>query len=407
MRQQDIPSIRIDIPPARTLAPDEKINLLQCALAARPEAAHLRVELADLLVQRDRFGDALALLENIESFPETLRFRAYMTVGNAALGKESPEWNASARSAFARAVACAPGSRAQAGALAQHGKAQSRLGNHEGARRSLLAALAANPRNPDAQKRLTALDLAQGREAEALARCEALLAGGVFNSRLLSDRYLALALLGRASDAQAAEALDVFFPALEPGPPTGWDTVDAFNRALYAEMESHPALRYERYGTASTSSWRIDNPQLQRTPAFSALLAVLQQEIQQQLAAIPEAHLLGRARPERAMLHTWCVLTQASGHEEWHMHQSGWISGVYYITVPDEVTRASDHRGCIEFGNPVLAHIPRDIPGERRTLRPRPGRLLMFASQAYHRTYPSTSPAWRMAVAFDLVPLYH
>ena len=35
MRQQDIPSIRIDIPPARTLAPDEKINLLPCALAAR------------------------------------------------------------------------------------------------------------------------------------------------------------------------------------------------------------------------------------------------------------------------------------------------------------------------------------------------------------------------------------
>lgn len=400
--------ISVDIPPAPALAPDEKINLLQRALAISPNAPYLRVDLAASLAQMDRFDDALSLLESIDSLPKEMGFRICMTRGQAALSKETTEWNEVAREAFEQAVTMAPGAGLLAHALAQLGKAKIRTGDREGGRRSLLSALAADPLNPDAQKRLTALDLFQGREAEALTRCEELIASGVVNSRLLGDRYLALALLGRAREAQAAEALDVFFPALDPAPPVGWDTVEAFNRSLQAEMETHPALRYERYGTASTLSWRIDNPQLQgRTPAYSALLSVFQREIQQQVALIPESHLLGRARPERAVLHTWCVLTQANGFEEWHMHQSGWISGVYYITVPEEVARASDNRGCIEFGNPVLSHIPRDIPGERRTLRPRPGRLLMFPSQAYHRTYPSTSNAWRMAVAFDLIPIYH
>ena len=401
-------SIAIDIPIAPTLSPDEKISLLQRALAIAPNATYLRVDLATLLAQRDQFDAALSLLVNIDSLSKEMSFRACMSRGNAALGKETAEWNEHARKSFEQATTLAPGPRFLAQALAQLGKAQIRTGDLEEARRRLISALATNPLNSDAQKRLTAMDLSQGREAETLDRCEELIASSVLNSRLLSDRYLALALLGRAGEAQATEALDVFFPSLAPPPPVGWDTVEDFNSSLQAEMVTHPALRYERYGTASSRSWRIDNPQLRdRTPALSALLSVFQREIQQQVALIPETHLLGRARPKRALLKTWCVLTQANGYEEWHMHQSGWISGVYYIAVPEEVDRASDNRGCIEFGNPVLSHIPREIPGERRTLRPRPGRLLMFPSQAFHRTFPSTSKAWRMAMAFDLIPIYH
>ena len=392
--------MHLELPLPLTFTPLEKIDFLFQSLSHTPNSEWVRVELAELLLLMDRFDDVLNVLRG-HDFTNTWQYRARMIEGNVWLNKEVDR---EAATAFTAADAAALTTRAHARALAGLGKALVRIGDTERARRVFEQALKADPANPDAQKRLTALNLREECEAEALRRCDALIRQGVLNSRLLADRYLALAVLGRAKEAQEQEGLDIFFQSTELEPPPSWDSIDSFNADLLDEVARHTALRFERFGTASTASWRIDNPLLKRSRVFPALLELIRREILRQVERMGPDHPLRRSKPERALLHPWCVLAQGPGHELWHMHQNAWISGVYYVAVPEVVRFSSDNCGCIEFGNPELSHIPRAIPGERRTFRPKPGRLLMFPSHAYHRTYPSDSQEHRLAVAFDVIP---
>ncbi len=396
--------MNLTLPDSAAFSAPEKIEFLRAALSATPDVPWLRVQLANLLVLRDHFSAAIDLLSAYQ-FVGVWQHRARMLEGNAWLSEETHEANLQASKLFAvaRDAAQIPASRARA--LAAFGKAQLRLGERTEARSAFERALQLDARNPDAQKRLTAMDINEGREVQALQRCDALLQRGVNNSRLLADRYLLLALLGRATEARAQEGLDQFLVDASPAPPCGWDSADQFSQALREELCSHPSLRYERYGSASAASWRIDEPLLARAKVFPFFLDMLRREITAHLGRLDDGHALKQSAPERAQIRAWAVLAQGPGHEDWHMHQSGWISGVYYAAVPESVTTSLDQRGCIEFGNPELSHIPRLIPGQRLTVRPSPGKLLMFPSQAYHHTYPSDSSERRLAVGFDVIPI--
>ncbi|MDO8653363.1 MAG: putative 2OG-Fe(II) oxygenase [Undibacterium sp.] len=396
--------MHLKLPDTATFSTPEKIEFLKAALHASPDAPWLRMQLGGLLLLRDDFEGVISLLHG-RQFEGVWQHRARMLEGNAWMSKATPEANLQASKMFELAFDAAAIPITRARALAALGKACIRLNKKTEARTALESSLLLDPRNPDAQKRLTAMDLNEGRESDALRRCDAMLKQGVNNSRLLADRYLLLALLGREKEAQEQEGLDQFLSETTPLPPFGWSSIEEFNNALSEELYTHPSLRYERYGTASTASWRIDEPLLARSKVFPALLEMIRREALSQLERLDDGHVLQQSKPERALIRAWSVLAQGSGHEEWHMHQSGWISGVYYVAVPDSVKASSDKRGCIEFGNPELPHIPRVTSEQRITIRPSPGKLLMFPSQAYHHTYPSDSSERRLVVAFDIVPI--
>ena len=65
-----------------------------------------------------------------------------------------------------------------------------------------------------------------------------------------------------------------------------------------------------------------------------------------------------RGRPARAELRNWCVITEGDGHETWHVHQNGWLSGVFYPYVQDHIAQGTGVDGCIAFG------LPEGIVGE-------------------------------------------
>jgi hypothetical protein len=95
------------------------------------------------------------------------------------------------------------------------------------------------------------------------------------------------------------------------------------------------------------------------------------------------------------------VLRQ-QGHQAPHLHPSGWLSGVYYVALP-QVGQGSED-GWIEFGIP-----PCELADEtglpRRRLQPRVGELTTFPSYLYHRTVPHAGSAPRISLAFDVVPI--
>ena len=164
-------------------------------------------------------------------------------------------------------------------------------------------------------------------------------------------------------------------------------------------------MRYGRYGTASANTWRVDEPSLHRSRVFPQLQQLIRRQVVAWAQAISGSpHPLARACPAQAVLRNWCVVTEGDGHETWHVHQGGWMSGVYYIHVQDHITHGTGPEGCLAFGisEKAVGNVAAAGYGER-IVRPRTGLMMMFPSHSFHKTYPHHGTGHRICFAFDIV----
>ena len=105
------------------------------------------------------------------------------------------------------------------------------------------------------------------------------------------------------------------------------------------------------------------------------------------------------------MIAAWAILTEEERYHGWHIHQAGWISGVYYVEVPDIDRERDERAGVIEFGPYPFAGDDDPLRPYRWLVRPEPGLLVLFPSYFGHRTWPTGLPDTRICVAFDVRPL--
>jgi tetratricopeptide (TPR) repeat protein len=386
---------------AKLVTARQELALLRAAYQ-RAGSADIRAKLVHLLFLDEAFGEVIELLADAgdATFAElTLLWVAYMSI-------ESVDSDPGAEKAARRAEAIAANAPQRAAALAMRGKAETRQGMLLAARQSLIAALELDPANKDACKRFAALHLEADEPQPVLDMTEALLAKGAAHARLLAVKALAEARVGDTDAAQETMGLTHFLHQEMLGVPDGWGSRDAFNSALADELLNHPCLRFERYGSASQKSWRVETPVHPKAPLVSELLDQIEHAINRYLESLPVSdNPWIRARPERGFLRSWCVITESEGFESWHVHQYGWLSGVYYVQVPQSISEGTDRGGCLGFG------LPADLAGEdgsqsfgEQIIRPKAGMMLAFPSQCYHRTYPHGGREKRICFAFDIQP---
>lgn len=394
----------LDIERPIALAKTQEIVLLRLGVAANPSSVPLRGKLAEFLFVQDRFDEAIGLYRGLMADDPQAHWAVMLAECHISLETAAHDRLSEAAARQAVALAETPHDRAQA--LAALGKALTRQGRADEAREALAAALDADPHEINAYKRLATIDLAGGAPAETLARAERLMAQGVGHARLLVARALALASLGRIDEARDAAGIDRFLHRETLHPSGEWADIAALNGGVRAELARHPDLRFDRYGTASTRTWRIDQPVFRDSVAIPALQKLIRQAVLTHVARLDgqDAPWIA-ARPDVALLHNWCVLTDAEGFEEWHVHQGGWMSGVYYVDVPPSVAGGDGREGCIVFG------LPEHLVGEDNArafgetlVRPEPGLLMLFPSHCYHRTFAHGSGERRICLAFDIQP---
>ena len=111
--------------------------------------------------------------------------------------------------------------------------------------------------------------------------------------------------------------------------------------------------------------------------------------------------VLGRSRDDVRIAGSWSVRLGPGGHNVTHSHPLGWLSGVFYVAVPDEATMGPPPAGYLQVGAPP-AELGVDLPPYRR-FAPRPGELVLFPSTLWHGTVP-TQGGERLNIAFDIVP---
>ena len=385
----------------------EELKITRAALERDPQSPEYRYRLAHFLDTLDGFDEAIDLLQDLSR--DVTEFRVFHLLGTALLARETRRDSSAAKQVAKRAVDAAGNRHERARALASLGKAHTRLGEIDDGRARFLEALDAHIANKDAYKRLAMLDFQAERSQEAFDFAEQMLANGVIHARVLGVRPLALAKLGRMDDAHEAFGFDTFLHQLIPSPPPAWPTIEAFNRDLATELLGHPGIRYERYGAASAHTWRIDEPSLARSRVVPELQKLIQREASAYVARLPAAgHPWLRDRPSSAFLHNWCVITDGDGYEEWHVHQNGWLSGAYYVDVPEFIVNGEGPEGCVAFG------LPPGIVGEDRhaefgirMFRPRSGLLMLFPAHSFHRTFAHKGDRRRICFAFDIAPEWH
>lgn len=396
------PITQIQTEGEKRLTVGQELDLVQAAYKKTPSTA-IRGQLARMLILDDLFEDVITLLESSED----RRYRDEMFLSLAYLSRENNEDDARSLNAANRAFALAEDDVQRAAALAGSGKCEKRLHQIEKAKATLQRALTLDPHNKDACKRLAAMMLDDGRLPDMIQWSEGMLLQGVDHARLFGARVLAYAKMGDMTSARAAEGFADLHRSEQLVPPPGWDSIEAFNAALAQELVNHPAMRYERYGSASELTWRIENPARPDTPLFKALINQIIETLGSHISALKDSdHIWAAARPENAFLRNWCVITESTGFETWHVHQFGWLSGVYYVQIPDAIANGSDQCGCLAFG------LPEDLVGAEASdrfgqhiVRPKSGMMLTFPSHTYHRTFAHGSGGKRICVAFDLRPL--
>lgn len=394
--------LQLEREPEKSMTPGQELALVRAAHARAPTANNRR-RLVRMLMFEDLQDGVRTLLEGAAD----RSLLDEMALANAWLALEDGEGDRRALSAAERALALADRDTDRAAALALRGKALTRLGDRSGARLALGAALALDPGSKDACKRIAALDLADGRFDDVLALTERLGAEGVAHARLFGARMLAHAGRGDIAAARGEAGEPQHHHAVDLAPPPGWDSIGAFNSVLSSELLAHPGARLDRYGSASNFTLRVEAPARADTPAVRALVGQIIATIERQVAGMDRAgDPWAAAMPSRAFLRTWCVITDSDGYEGWHVHQFGWMSGVYYVRVPDQIARGNSRNGCLAFGLPddLTSAAAADAYGER-IVRPREGLLLTFPSQAYHRTFPHETGQKRICFAFDVRPI--
>lgn len=253
----------------------------------------------------------------------------------------------------------------------------------------------------------TGIALRRGRAEEAHMLAETALAYVPNNQRALAHLAIALAQLGL--DQPVAHLLDFehLLKVRMIAAPAGFESVEAFNAALIEGLTTRSDLSYRHTARTMVGGARLEDTFALEPELSSALRQVFVDAVDDYVMtlAVDDDHPVAAGRPETFSVQSWSNIMESAAFELPHIHEGGWLSGVYYPEVSIARTdMASDAGGAIEFGGHDFGEaLARS--GPTRRIMPQPGMLVLFPAYFYHRTIPFTGKGRRISIAYDAKPV--
>jgi len=354
-------------------------------------------------------GRAYHALSDYEQAIAPLRRAAQLTPGNAQywcdLGAtlQSAGQVNDAQEVYERALRIDPGHATSrynlATVLHDHGD----LGGAIGLLKSLLGD---DPGGASLHSTLAGYLLESDEISEALAESDAALALNPRDLMAMSFKSIALLRLGDLQGARHLVDFERLIVTRTINAPPGYASLNDFNIALEHHVLNHPTLVFERRQNATRGGRHTSNLLLGDKGPMADLETVFNTHIQQYLNQLPRdpGHPYLALRPPAWSLQAWAVVMDKQGHQLAHTHPEGWVSGVYYLSIPAAVNATDPQQaGWIEFGRPLPELIGTDQADVRR-YQPQAGLLVLFPSYFYHETIPFESATQRISIAFDAIP---
>ena len=109
--------------------------------------------------------------------------------------------------------------------------------------------------------------------------------------------------------------------------------------------------------------------------------------------------------PESYKLEIFGALLGPGGYHSPHIHSGAWLSGGYYVQIPDLGDREEDdYAACIEFGRCFLGD-PDNFETDVKFIQPQEGMLLMWPGYYMHNTVPCQSQRERLTIGINVYPV--
>jgi len=261
--------------------------------------------------------------------------------------------------------------------------AQRELGGEPAALASLREACDINPDNARAQADLAGLLLSMGRAAEALDVADAFLARHPEDRQLLSIAALALQELQRTDEAREICDLDSMIEIVDRDE---LDLPPGLLQELAQHLREEPSLVQGPLSKATRGGSQTGELDPGSHPGLLAIEAWVKSLMPSELRA----------------WRWWGTILEAGGHQVPHIHPRSSWSGVFYVSLPEDLQRSDASAGALEFGTPP-SHLRLRSASSTRVIAPMPGRLVMFPSHFWHRTLEFDASGQRISIAFDAV----
>jgi tetratricopeptide (TPR) repeat protein len=183
----------------------------------------------------------------------------------------------------------------------------------------------------------------------------------------------------------------------------GADGTDEFLSEILDEVKARPALYNPRGVTTYNGYQTGGNLFASPTKALAKLDQIFKDQIEKYYQSIEsEQSVFVQERPKDLKLRGWYVRYLESGYQGGHIHPTGWVTCVIYLSMPKNVSNPSE--GGIKFTlkNDDYPEILTDVPSLFHV--PVNGQIVLFPSSLYHYTIPVTSGEERLMIASDLLP---
>jgi len=241
------------------------------------------------------------------------------------------------------------------------------------------------------------------RAKECLGQCLAL---EPENTHALS----ALATLYLDSNAydkyRAFSDFDTYVSASAPPVPKNGRTRERFLKTLESEIRWCPSLCDAPLHRTTVAGASTDAMTGGVGTATECLRTMFVNEAQSYAARLScnDDHPLAKLKTCAFTTCMWGNILGAGGHQESHNHPDAWLSGIYYVSVPNEVGGPDNgQNGWVEFGRPRVEYYGADQL-DIRLIKPQAGMMILFPSYIWHRTLPLAGDAPRISVAIDFIP---
>jgi tetratricopeptide (TPR) repeat protein len=222
-----------------------------------------------------------------------------------------------------------------------------------------------------------------------------------FDRRALSYRAAVLQALDTPSDSGVLD-FGRLVRVMRPATPEAFATMEDFNRAVAEAVAASPGIANAQPGKTLVGGARLPSIAMLKPALAWALRAMFRAGVDAYAASLPADDPVNAGRPGRFDIAGWASVMEAGAYELPHIHEGGWISGVFYPEMPVALNGPND-AGAIVFGGHDLpeARLP---AGPMFPLVPSAGDLVLFPSFLHHRTRAFNGPGRRISVAFDATP---
>lgn len=240
---------------------------------------------------------------------------------------------------------------------------------------------------------------------EAVDACDRALSIDPGNVSALTSKSVALSEQKHRAALSHLVDFDRYIRSTLIDPANGFANLAQFNQALVQHICTHPSLAYEPAGKATRQGRHTGDLLREPKGPIGALEPIINRAIEDYLGALPDdpTHPVVATAPSSWRLSVWSVVLEQAGHQVPHIHEAGWLSGVYYAKVPASIGVTADNpAGWIEFGRPQDLYRTERAP-ELRLIKPREGLMILFPSYFFHRTVPTGNQELRVSIAFDVI----